>query len=236
MMTRYELQTPPASVLLRSCPPGIDDRYLTNPRNPQLLHLHRELEQVVQALAHRLRLVHIVAPDIDAMPPHKHCKRVGEFLHGLLHELGKILLVRRVLDNGDPQRVVVPKVAHLAEAAPEALDLLNVVDLEDAAAGPVGGGLEDEGDEDGPVRVRVDAAAGVAAREGGEEEGGALRGLEGGRRAEVGARGGGDLVGKGEDIDVRGLHELLLHAGGGDVDEVAGRVSEVILRADSLLR
>ncbi|CRK16374.1 hypothetical protein BN1723_010955 [Verticillium longisporum] len=79
--------------------------------------------------------------------------------------------------------------------------------------------------EDGPVRVRVDAAAGAAPREGREEEGRALRRLVGRRRAEVGpVLEGGFLGCEGEDVDVGGLHELLLDAGGGDVDEVTGLV------------
>ena len=58
--------------------------------------------------------------------------------------------------------------------------------------------------------------------EGGEEEGRALRGLEGWWGAEVDAVAEGGLRGEGEDVDVGGTHELFLDAGGGDVDEITG--------------
>lgn len=116
---------------------------------------------------------------------------------------------------------MVPQVTHLAEPLAKALDLLNVVNLKDLV---VALGLEQQRDEHGPVGVRVDAAAGAAAGEGGEEEGRALGGLVGWRGAEIGALllVGGILVFEGEDVDVGWLHEFFLDAGGGEVDEVAG--------------
>ena len=113
---------------------------------------------------------------------------------------------------------MVAQVARLLEAPAEAFDLLNVVDLKDGAVAVVVGlCLEQEGDEDGPVGVGVDAAAGVAAGEGGEEEGRALGGLVDGRGAEVGPLellvAVGRVLGlEGEDVDVGGLHEFLLDA------------------------
>lgn len=116
---------------------------------------------------------------------------------------------------------MVPQVADLAEPLAKALDLLNVVNLKDLAVALC---LEQQRDEHGPVGVRVDAAAGAAAGEGGEEEGRALGGLVSGRGAEIGALllVGGILVFEGEDVDVGWLHELFLDAGGGEVDEIAG--------------
>lgn len=71
--------------------------------------------------------------------------------------------------------------------------------------------------------VGVDAAAGAAAGEGGEEEGRALGGLVERGGAEVGSLlEGGFLVFEGEDVDVGGFHEFFLDAGGGEVDEIAG--------------
>lgn len=116
---------------------------------------------------------------------------------------------------------MIPQVARLAKSLAKALDLLNVVNLKDfILAGPLR--LEQQGDEDGPLRVRVDAAPGVAAGKGGEEERRALAGLVARRRAQVGAvLKGGLLRGEGEDVDVCVFHEFLLDAGGGEVDEVA---------------
>lgn len=72
----------------------------------------------------------------------------------------------------------------------------------------------------------MDAAAGVAAREGGEEEGSALRGFIDGRGAEVDSvLEGGFLCGEGEDVDVCVFHEFLLDARRGEIDEVTGYVS-----------
>lgn len=128
--------------------------------------------------------------------------------------------MRRVLDDRNPQRIMISQVAHFAEPFAKALDLLNVVNLKDLAA--VTPGLEQQRNEHGPVGVRVDAAAGAAAGEGGEEEGRALGGLVGGRRAQVGALlEGGLLVFEGEDVDVGWFHEFLLDARGGEVDEIA---------------
>jgi hypothetical protein len=109
------------------------------------------------------------------MPPNQDSIRVRILLHSLLQTLPQILLVRRVLDNGYAQAIVVAKVALLAAALGDALDLLDLLDLE--ARGGAQVALHEEGDEDGPLRVRVDAAAGAAV-EGGHEEGGAGGGLE----------------------------------------------------------
>jgi len=106
--------------------------------------------------------VHVVTPDVDAMSPYQDGVRVGVLVHGLLEEFSQVLFVGRVLDDGDPERVVVAQVAALLEALAEALDLLNVVDEELAAALL----LQDQGHQDGPVRVRVDTAPGAALGEG----------------------------------------------------------------------
>lgn len=174
-------------------------------------------------LALRLGLVNIVAPDVDAMSTDQHSIGIRVLFHGSLEELGEVLLMRRVFNDGDAQGVVVAEVARLLEALAEALDLLNVVNLKHLGVAALLL-LEEQGDEDGPLRVRVDAAAGVAARKGGEEERRALAGLVAGWRAQVGAvLKGGLLGGEGEDVDVGVFHQLLLHARGGNVDEVTGR-------------
>lgn len=182
---------------------------------------------ICSPLALRLGLVHIVAPDVDAMATNQNSVRIRVFVHGLLKELGQVLLVGRVLNDRDTEGIMIAEVSRLAVTATEALDLLNVVDLEHTVGAfvtGVGHGLEDEGNEDSPVRMRVDAASGAAARKGGEEERCALGRLVGGRRAEVGTvLEGGFLRGEGEDVDVLGLHELLLDSRGRDVDKITGR-------------
>jgi len=76
--------------------------------------------------------------------------------------------VRCILNNRYPQPVVVAQIALFAATLRYAFDLLDRFDLEAGAGAEVA--LDEEGDEDGPLRVRVDAAAGAAV-EGGEEEG-----------------------------------------------------------------
>ena len=102
------------------------------------------------------------------MPPNQDSIRVRVLLHSLLQALPQILLVRRVLDDGYPQAIVVAQVALLAAALGDALDLLDLLDLEACIFAEVA--LHEECHEDRPLRVRVNAAAG-AALEGGHEEG-----------------------------------------------------------------
>lgn len=76
----------------------------------------------------------------------------------------------RVFDDGDGQSVIVAQVTHLVPPLGYALDLLNLFDLEACVGAEIA--LDEQGDEDGPLRVRVDAAA-SAALEGCVEERGA---------------------------------------------------------------
>lgn len=79
---------------------------------------------------------------------------------------------------------MISQIALLLIPLSKSLDLLDVVDLKDVFVCGVTA-FEEKGDQHRPLGVRVDAAAGVALVEGGEEEGGALGGLEGGWLAEV---------------------------------------------------
>lgn len=79
----------------------------------------------------------------------------------------RIYLLCRVLDDGDPQGIVISEVAELAPALGDALDLLDVADLEARVRAVVA--LDQERHEHGPLAVRVDAAAGAALK-GGQEE------------------------------------------------------------------
>ena len=107
------------------------------------------------------------------MPPNQDSIRVRVLLHSLLQTLSQILLVRRVLDNGYPQAIVVAQVALLAAALGDALDLLDLVHREDVLVGALLASLTQQSDEHRPLRVCVNAAAGVARRESRKEERGA---------------------------------------------------------------
>lgn len=163
---------------------------IADPGQAKLVHLNSKLEQVIQTtsplalqlyhsstlyspLTHGLCLSHIIAPYVNSMSADKHGIGFRVFLHGHLQELGQILLMGRILDNRDSQRIMVPKVARLLVSLSEALDLLDVVDFENRGTLA----LEEEGDENSPLGVGVDAATGVALGEGGEEEWGALGGF-----------------------------------------------------------
>ena len=76
--------------------------------------------------------------------------------------------LRRILNNRNPQPLKVSQITHLPPPLRNPLDLLDLLDLEARLFAELF--LDEEGDEDGPLRVRVDAAAG-AALEGRVEEG-----------------------------------------------------------------
>jgi hypothetical protein len=95
------------------------------PWQPQLLHFDRQLKNIVDTLALRLRLVHVISPNISAsrqqsiphqstltpnlhsMPLDQYRITVWIFLHGRLKTLPQVLLMRRVLDDRYPQAVIV---------------------------------------------------------------------------------------------------------------------------------
>jgi hypothetical protein len=132
--------------------------------------------------------MHIIAPNISVprqhlifpllfsnryshpMPLDQNRIAIRILLHRRLQTLPKILLVRRVLDNRYPQAIIVAQVALLAATFGDAFDLLDFFDFEARIRAEVA--LDDEGYEDGPLRVCVNAAA-CAAFECGEEERGA---------------------------------------------------------------
>lgn len=160
------------------------------------------------------------------MATNQHCVCIRVLVHGLFEELGKILLVGRILNDWNAKRVVVAKIARLFKAFAKALDLLNVVDAEFTRIFcPAGtaASLEDQGHEDGPLTVRVNAATGTTLGEGGQEQRRALRRLVARWAAEVDSvPEAGGLGRKGQDINIRGLHELLLNPGWSNVNKVTG--------------
>lgn len=109
------------------------------------------------------------------MSPDQDRVRIGVLLHRLFQALSQVLLMRRVLDDRYSQPVVVPQIALLAPPLRYAFDLLNLLDLEASVFAEVA--LDQQCDENRPLRVCVDAAAG-AALEGGHEERCAGGGLE----------------------------------------------------------
>jgi hypothetical protein len=135
--------------------------------------------------------------------------------------------MRRVLDDRYPQAIVVAQIALLATTLGYAFDLLDLFDFEACVVAEVA--FDEESNENGPLGVRVYAAAG-AAFEGGHEEGCAGRWFEDLMIYEH------DMSGcvcitclrsskiflavKVHDKHVGGLHELFLHAAGRDVDLV----------------
>jgi hypothetical protein len=153
------------------------------PLKPQLVHLHSQLEQIVQTLRLRLRLRHILAPNVNTVPLDQHRASLRPLPNRRLQTVLQILLVRSVLNNRDLHRVEVAQVPqfppalgdfHAARsAAGDSLDLLDLVHREHVLVGALLAGFAEEGNENRPLRVCVDAAAGVARGEGCEEEGGA---------------------------------------------------------------
>lgn len=153
----------------------------------------------------------IISPYVDTMSPNEDGVRIWVFLHGFLEELGEVLLMRGVLDDRDTQSIMIVQVALLLVAPAEALDLLNIVDLESLV---LFGALafQDQGHQHGPVGVRVDAAPGSALGESSHEKGRALRGPAGRRLVQVDPILGVRLLRNREHEQIRARHELLLDA------------------------
>lgn len=108
------------------------------------------------------------------MPADQHRIGIWILFHCLLETFREILLERRVVDDGDPERVVIPEHA-FARAPRNALDLLNVADFKVPTRTKLA--LDKKGHQDSPLRVGVNAAAGAAV-EGGQEQGRAGRGFQ----------------------------------------------------------
>lgn len=152
------------------------------------MHLNSQLEQVVQTLRLRLRLRHILAPDVHAMPLDQHRASLRPLPNRRFQAVLQILLVRRVLDDRDLHRVEEAQVSQLPAAlgdfhaarpaARDAFDLLDLVHREHILVGALLARLAQQRHEHRPLRVCVDAAAGVARRESREEERGACGGFE----------------------------------------------------------
>lgn len=83
--------------------------------------------------------------------------------------------MRRVLDNRYPETIKVSQIPCFTPSLRYPFYLLDFLNLKARIGAKVA--LDEESDEHGPLRVRVDAAAGAAV-EGGEEEGGAGGGFE----------------------------------------------------------
>jgi len=77
------------------------------PRKTQLLHLHRQLQNIIDTLALRLRLMYVIAPHVNAVSLDQNRVRVGVSLHRLLQALPQILFMRGVFDDRYTQTVIV---------------------------------------------------------------------------------------------------------------------------------
>jgi hypothetical protein len=109
------------------------------------------------------------------MPLHQNRIRIRIPLHRLLQTLSQILLMRRILNDRYPQAIKVSQIPRFTPSFRYPFYLLDFLDFEARVGTKVA--LDEKGDKHGPLRVRVDAAAGAAV-EGGEEEGGAGGGFE----------------------------------------------------------
>jgi hypothetical protein len=135
------------------------------------MHFNRQLEQIIQTLRLRLRLRDILTPNVNTMPLNQYRTSLRPLLDSRLQTLFQILLVRSVLNNRDLHRVKVSQISQLPSAfcdfhassssARDSLDLLDLVHGEDVFVSLLSA-LAQKSDEHRPLRVRVNAAAGVA--------------------------------------------------------------------------
>lgn len=103
------------------------------------------------------------------MSPHEHRIGVGIFVHRCLQTFRQVLLVRGVLNDRNAQSIVIIQVA-FALAAGDTLDLLDVANLEACVRAHLP--FHQQGDQNRPLRVSVNAAAGALLK-GREEQWGA---------------------------------------------------------------
>lgn len=108
------------------------------------------------------------------MSAHQHRVCVWMSINGFLESLGQVFLKRRVLNDGNPQRVMI--IVHsFSFALGDALDLLDITDFKIALLAILP--LDQQSHENGPLRVRMDTAHGSAFK-GSEEQRRAVRRLE----------------------------------------------------------
>lgn len=74
--------------------------------------------------------MNVITPDVDTVTTDEDSVCVGILIHRFFKILGQVLLMRSVLDDWDAKGVMIAQVACLVHATAKALDLLNVVDLE----------------------------------------------------------------------------------------------------------
>jgi len=65
-------------------PPEDVSGYINQPRQAEFPHLNRQLEEIVQTLSLRLRLMHRFSPNINPMPPNKNRICIRILVHRLL--------------------------------------------------------------------------------------------------------------------------------------------------------
>lgn len=124
--------------------------------------------------------------NLHSVSPHQHSVCIWVGVHRLLQAFGEILLERGVVNDGNPQRVVVP-VIPFAFSLGDAFDLLDIADLKVTLLAELA--LDQQRHQDCPLGVGVNTAAGALVK-GGKEERGAIGGLQVERLANVFARRG----------------------------------------------
>lgn len=80
------------------------------------MHLDRQLKQIIQTLALRLRLRHVFAPNVDAVPPHKHGASLWPFFDCLSQRISKVFFVSSILNDRYLQSIIVAQVSNFATA------------------------------------------------------------------------------------------------------------------------
>jgi hypothetical protein len=121
----------------------------SRPRQSQPMHPDRQLKDVIQTFTLRLRLRHVVPPDISVtpsahsttsppkrpkhshpMPPDQNRISIRVLPHRPLQPRRQILLKRRILNNRHHQRIMKSESPLLPFTSGNSLDLLDVADLE----------------------------------------------------------------------------------------------------------
>lgn len=153
-----------------------------------------------------------------SVSPHEHRISIRVLVHRSLQTAGQVLFERSIIDDRDAQGIVVSKHT-LALTLGDTLDLFDVVDLK-ASIGALFP-LNQQGDQDSPLRVGMDAAT-RAMLKGSEEQRRASGWVEVERFANIGTITGGVLGGWPlHDKNILGLHQFLLNTRWRDVDVIA---------------
>lgn len=76
--------------------------------------------------------MNVITPDVDTVTTDENSVCVGVLIHRFFEILSQVLLMRSVLDDWNAKGVMIAQVACLVHATAKALNLLNIVDLENS--------------------------------------------------------------------------------------------------------